>query len=159
MVTPAAQRYRHLRRRQLDDLLKPLASLTSMKVPAKGWIHEIRHALGMSGTQLAARLRIAQPSLVDLEQSELKKSITLRTLEKAAAALGCRVVYAIVPPESLEHILATRARDVAVRLVDRLSHSMALEQQEVSHREREQQIKEIVEELVRTLSKELWGEP
>jgi predicted DNA-binding mobile mystery protein A len=136
-----------------------LASLAETKIPAKGWIREIRQALGMSGTQLASRLGITRPSLVDIEEGEVKKSVTLKTLDKVAAALGCKVVYAIVPPESLQRSLEERAHQVAVRIVERLSQTMALEEQQVTSRERDRQIKEIADELVRTLSKELWAEP
>jgi transcriptional regulator with XRE-family HTH domain len=55
----------------------------------------------MSSAQLAQRLKIKQPSLVDLEKSEAKGSIELATLRRVAEALDCTLVYALVPNKPL----------------------------------------------------------
>lgn len=112
----------------------------------------------MTSTQLAERLGISRPSLIDMENSEAQRSVTIKSLDRAADALNCRVVYALIPNGSLEEIVQTRARAVATKLVERISHSMALEDQKVSKRERDQQIEELADELVRELPKQLWQE-
>ena len=86
----------------------------------------------MSTAQLAKRLRIKQPSIVALEQSEAKGAIELETLRRVAAALDCTLVYALVPNKPLESILRDRARAFARRRLQPVEHSMLLEDQKVT---------------------------
>ena len=83
------------------------------EIPEGGWIREIRAALGMSGRQLAARMGLSQSAVSQLEQSELDGRVQLETLGRAAAALDCDLVYALVPRTSLEETVRTRARVLA----------------------------------------------
>ena len=64
----------------------------------------------MSTAQLAKRLGVRQPSIVDLERSEEKGSIELATLRRVAEALDCSLVYAFVPNQPLEMTIRARAR-------------------------------------------------
>ncbi|VAX03953.1 hypothetical protein MNBD_GAMMA20-319, partial [hydrothermal vent metagenome] len=88
---------RAVARRQLDKRLNLLRDSESFVRPSRGWIKAIREALGMTTTQLAKRLGVVQSRTVAIEQAEAKGSITLNSLEKAANALDCRLVYALVP--------------------------------------------------------------
>jgi len=101
--------------------------------PPKGWVRAIRDALGMSTRDLADRMEIAQPSVVALEASERAGTIRLETLERAAAAMGCELVYALRPRDSgqLEQLVRERAGDVALRDFAPVTHTMALEGQPV----------------------------
>ena len=148
----------HLRRRQLDEIFSFLPPASITKPPPHGWIAEIRQVLGMSRADLAGRLGMSHQGLERIEANETKRTITLQTLEKVASALGCRITYGLVPEDPLEKILHVQARKVATKMMARLSHTMALEDQKVSKKERESQIEEITSELVQTLSKELWGD-
>lgn len=51
-----------------------------------------------------------------------------------------------------------RAVDAAQRLLDRVDHTMALEAQEPDEGFRARRVQEMADELVRTLSRELWDE-
>jgi predicted DNA-binding mobile mystery protein A len=117
--------------RQLDQRFSALRPLAKSQRPAKGWIRAIRDGLGMTSAQLARRLEIAQPSAIELEQSEANSRITLRSLERAAEALGCRVVYALVPEKPLEETLRERAKLVAGKRAAMVEHTMRLEDQVV----------------------------
>jgi len=97
-------------RSQLDERFRELSPAKRYAVPVRGWIKGIREALGMSTAQLAKRLGIKQPSLVELEQSEAKGSIELATLRRVAEALDCTLVYAFVPNKPLESTIRDRAR-------------------------------------------------
>ena len=46
-------------------------------------------------------MKVHQPRIVELEKAEAKGNITMQSLERAAEALGCRVVYALVPLKPL----------------------------------------------------------
>ena len=100
--------------------------------PVKGWIRAIREALGMTAEQLANRLGVKQPTLHELEQSEVKGSIELATLRRVAAALDCTLVYALVPRHSLEEMVRAFSR----RRLAPVEHSMLLEDQQVRARRR-----------------------
>jgi predicted DNA-binding mobile mystery protein A len=112
--------------------------------PVRGWVKAIREGLGMSSAQLAKRLGIKQPSLFDLEQSEMKGTIELATLRRIAQSLDCTLIYALIPNKPLETRVQDRARALARRRLAAIGHSMALEDQKVSDKETEMQIDEIV---------------
>jgi len=123
---------RHRARHKLDQRLSGL-SPERLAPPPKGWIRAIRDSLGMTGSQLAARLKIRPPSLVDLEKSEATGAIQLKTLSRVAEALDCTLVYALVPKTSLEDAVQTRARKIALRDLKRVAHTMKLEDQSVEN--------------------------
>jgi len=147
-----------LRRRQLDRLFSEPISLRAVPQFRRGWIREIREALGMSATQLAARMGISQPTAAKLEKAEAAGKVSLPSLHRAAEALGCRVVYAFVPETTLEARLAVRAEEVARRLVSRVAHTMRLEAQGGGSAEEQAQTAALAADLIRTLSRELWSE-
>jgi predicted DNA-binding mobile mystery protein A len=72
--------------------------------PQKGWIRAVRNALGLTAQQLADRMGVSQPTVQRLESSETRDAIQLSSLRKAAAALDCRLVYALVPREGLDEV-------------------------------------------------------
>lgn len=100
----------------------------------------------MTTAQLATRLRVKQPSVVALEQSEAKGSIELATLRRVAEALDCTLVYALVPRKPLEASLRDRARTFARRRLEPVEHSMLLEDQKVTPKESEAGLDEVVRE-------------
>jgi predicted DNA-binding mobile mystery protein A len=133
-------------RLQLDERFRELGPTKRYASPVRGWIKAIREALGMSTAQLAKRLGIKQPSLVELEQSEAKGTIELATLRRVAEALDCTLVYALVPNKPLEAIVRDRARTFARRRREPVEHSMLLEDQKVTAKDAEARLVEIVRE-------------
>ena len=101
----------------------------------------------MSTAQLAQRLRIKQPSLVALEQSEAKDTIELATLRRVAAALDCTLVYALVPNKPLEKMVRDRARTFARQRREHVEHSMLLEDQKVSTKNAQARLDDIIREI------------
>ena len=74
-------------RTSLDQRLAPVRiQADALAAPRTGWIRAIREALGMSATQLARRMGVAQPTLTKLEQSEAADRIQLDSLRRVAAA-------------------------------------------------------------------------
>lgn len=136
-----------LGRRSLDRLLTPYRKAATRR-PPKGWIRAIRDALGMTAEQLADRMHITQPSVQRLEISEAEDTIQLKTLKRAAEALGCELVYALVPRQTLGETYDLAARKVALRELGRISHSMALEDQAVDDEDDDERLRRyIAEEL------------
>jgi predicted DNA-binding mobile mystery protein A len=121
-------------RSRLDRRMKKFGPVRRFAPPVRGWIKAIRAALGMSSAQLAKRLRIAQPTVVALEQSEAKGTIQLATLRRVAEALDCTLIYALVPNKPLETMVRDRARLFARRRLGPVEHSMLLENEAVPRR-------------------------
>lgn len=129
MRYPQAEQSRQL----LDAALRAdNATLARLGRPTLGWIRTIREALQMPQRELARRLGVSQPSVQALERREVSGSITLETLERAADALGCDLVYAMVPRRSLEDVLHEQAEKVARIHWRAVEQTMALEDQPVS---------------------------
>lgn len=97
--------------------------------PHGGWVRAIRDALGMSAADLGDRMGLSQARVSQIEAGELDRSITLGTLERAADALGCDVVYALVPRLPLEQMVQEQALAKARQRLAPVAHSMALEDQ------------------------------
>ena len=100
----------------------------------------------MSTAQLAKRLGVRQPSIVDLERSEEKGSIELATLRRVAEALNCSLVYALVPNQPLEMTIRERARALVRRRRRPIEHTMLLEDQGVAAPVTERQVDDIIRE-------------
>ena len=130
----------------LDERFKELGAVRRYAVPVRGWIKAVREALGMTTAQLAKRLKVKQPTVVAIEQSEAKGSIEMATLRRVAEALDCTLVYAFVPNKPLETMVRDRARLFARRRRGPVEHSMLLEDQAVTGKDAEKRLDEIVRE-------------
>lgn len=133
-------------RSYLDDRMRKTASAQHLAVPFGGWIKAVRVALGLTTRQLADLLKVKQPSVVALEQSEARGSMELATLRRVAAAMNCTVVYALIPNKPLEEMVRDGARAYARKRRGPIEHSMLLEDQAVTERDLEAEIDQIVRE-------------
>ena len=122
----AAQARRELDRKFISANVEPVRAR-----PRFGWIRAIRGALGMSQRVLAERLDITQPSVANLERSELEGGITMGKLAEVARALDCTLFYALVPNTSLEETVQRQARRVAADTLGYVGVTMELEGQAV----------------------------
>ena len=132
-------------RRRLDDRYEALRPLAGAERPNKGWIRAVRDALGMSSTELAARMGVSQQVVSEIERSERLATARLETLARAANAMECDLFYSLVPRRSLEETVRARARRKAVRHLDHVGHHGRLESQEVSTQEFAAQVEELTD--------------
>ena len=140
--------FRRLRLEQLERALKPFLAAKDSPRPQKGWIRAIREATGVTVRDMAKRLRKAPSVAAHLEGSEAEYRITLGSLRDAADALGCQLVYALVPKSgSIQELAEERARAKATENVRAVEHSMALEDQAVGR------VPEKIEEETRRILK------
>ena len=120
-------------RRALDRRLAPMRPvLTQTTAPRGGWVRAIRESIGMSLSDLAARMGTTGTTALRMEAAEREDRIQLGTLRRAADALGCDLVYALLPRQPLEDMVNERARVKAAVLLARVGHSMLLEDQQVT---------------------------
>ena len=152
------KKYKKLIRQQLETTLQKFRLLLDIPMPPKGWIRAVRDSLGMNGRQLADRLNVTRQRAALIEKDELAGSATLKTMRRVAESLDCVFVYALVPRMSLEHTVHERARQVVKKRLARVSHTMMLENQELSDSDQEQALNDMVKELIETQPSTLWDE-
>ena len=117
-------------RELLDTHFAEWQPLRNIARPSHGWVRAVREALGMSAAVLAARLGVTPGAVIRLEQSEAADRIRLDTLRRAADALGCDLVYLVVPRRPLTTVVRERARQLAHYQVAAVEQTMLLEDQE-----------------------------
>lgn len=143
-------------RTRLDERLEVLRPADRFKAPPKGWVRALRDALGMTGAQLGARMGIRPQTVETIEKSEAAGTIQLNTLRRAAEALDCTLVYALVPNTSLEAMVNARARKIAMRELQRVAHTMRLEAQGTDDAHLETRIQAYIRG--RLSERDLWNE-
>ncbi|MDX8495322.1 mobile mystery protein A [Mesorhizobium sp. VK22B] len=144
-------------RLRLDERLSVLKPEDRFRPPPKGWMRAIRDAIGMTGVQLAARLGVRPQTVEAIEKSEASGSVQLSTLRRAAEAMDCTLVYALVPNSSLENAVHQRARKIAIRALQRVAHTMRLEAQETGDAGMEARIEAYIRDVLK--DRDLWNEP
>lgn len=110
----------------------------------------------MTTAQLGKRIGVTQSRAFDIEKAEVSGKITLDSLERAAKALDCRVVYALVPRQPLETLAEERALKKARSRLQSTSHSMALEAQSVDSEDAKAQVKKLARRLLEKPGSDLW---
>lgn len=149
---------RAVARKQLDNRLDFLRDSDALMRPPRGWIKAIREALGMTTSQFAERMGFSQPRAVGVEKAEREGAITLDTLERAARALDCKLVYTFVPRKPLQELIEDRARSIARKRLSITGHHMALEAQSVSMEDHNEQLKQVVRQIVDKAGSDIWKE-
>jgi predicted DNA-binding mobile mystery protein A len=128
--------FRKLRIEQLERALQPFLAARDLPRPQRGWVRAIREASGLTVRGLAKQLyrtsQVTPSRVAQLEKSEAEYRITLGSLRDAADALGCQLVYALVPKSgNIQELLERDARAKAAENVRAVEHTMALENQAV----------------------------
>lgn len=147
-------------RQQYQTIVDRAAShATALRLPPEGWLRTVRKALGMSGAQLARRMGVTRARIAKAEQAELSGSVTLKSLQAAANAMGCRFVYAIVPAQTtVENLIQAQARKKALALVGTASTHMALESQALPDAQIAQEIERVAREILHDMRSDFWDD-
>lgn len=90
-------RDRTLARRKLDVEMQPYRRAGMAKNPTNGLLRAVRQALRVPVAEIAQKLGVQRTAVFDLEMREPKNTISLRSMSRMAQAMGCKVVYGIVP--------------------------------------------------------------
>ncbi|MAF84044.1 MAG: mobile mystery protein A [Gammaproteobacteria bacterium] len=149
---------RVLARKNIDKRLIELRNSQGLIRPPRGWIKAIREALGMNSKQLAKRMGVSQPRASEIEKNEVVGSLTLDTLQRAANALECQLVYAFIPREPLQDLVEERANKLARTRLQATSHSMALEDQSIDEADAQSQLNDLIKKLAENEGSVLWEE-
>jgi predicted DNA-binding mobile mystery protein A len=126
--------FRQLRLRQLDRALSAYTPARGSVRPRSGWLSAIREARGIPLRQIAATLAVSPQAVQKLQISEANESISLKRLRQAAEAMGCELVYALLPRSGkLTDAAQERAHERASERVLAAEHTMLLEDQAAGH--------------------------
>jgi predicted DNA-binding mobile mystery protein A len=135
------------------------ASLTDLKIPPEGWLRTVRSALGMSGAVLARKMGVTRARVTQAEHAELTGGVTLKSMQAAAEAMGCRFVYAIIPlPERIEDLITAQARRKAMAIVGTASKHMALEDQALPADKNAQEVERLTRDIAREMPPDFWSD-
>jgi predicted DNA-binding mobile mystery protein A len=91
-----------------------------------------------------------------MERGESRGTIQLSTLKRAAEALNCDLVYALVPRESLAKSVRVQAEKRAAKMMAPIEHTMKLEDQSVPKYLTEESREELIAAWQRKIG--LWSE-
>jgi predicted DNA-binding mobile mystery protein A len=130
--------------------------LRNLHQPKGGWLALLRHALGMSGARVAARMGVSRNAIYQAERNEREGAITIAQMRKIAEAMNAEFVYAIVPRGSVEDVIRAQARRKAEARVRRVSSHMALESQSLPSEQTRQRIEDLADELIRDMPPDFW---
>jgi predicted DNA-binding mobile mystery protein A len=143
--------------RQLDEKLLMFLQAGEVVPPASGWIFAFRYALNMSLRQLGQRLSITPQSVKEIEEREKRGTISVKVLQQVASALNMKFFYGFIPEDgTIEAMIEKRATELAVKIVERTSIHMNLEDQAVSEERLKKAINEKAWEIMYDLPKQLW---
>ena len=120
--------------RGLDQHIAALqAARTAARRPVHGWLRAIRESTALTQTALAAKLGLTRQSYAALETSEARGAISLSSLQRAAEAMDCELVYFLVPRAAVATSFTALAahHDPARAHLLATEHSMSLEGQAV----------------------------
>jgi predicted DNA-binding mobile mystery protein A len=148
--------FNNLRLEQLQTALLAYRALVAKRVPSRGWLKEIREAIGRTERQQAERLGITGPTLHKSEKAEADERITLAQLRKMADGLDCDLVYALVPRKPLTEVVSDRAKQLAKEDVYGVAHTMSLEDQRPTDERIQKQVSRRADELLRGKWSDLW---
>ncbi len=106
---------RRLLRKKLDMEMRFYRLAGREKEPTNGLLTAVRQALKVPLKEIAGLMEIGESNVFELEERERTGSITLRSLGRIADAMGCKVVYGVIPlnGKTLEDLAEERLwRDV-----------------------------------------------
>ena len=143
---------RVLQIRALDKKTSDLKSAKNIVPQSSGWIKTVREAIGMTVSQLAARLGVTQPRITKMESNE--DNLKLSTMKKAAEAMNCEFVYYFKPRTTFQNLVDEQAQKKAVEVLKTVNVNMALENQEIAE---DKAVKDFASDLINKKIKQIWN--
>lgn len=84
---------------ELDDIGLAFRLCGSKVQRPDGWMRAVRQAIGVPVVELARRMGVRKTQIFRLEESERDGRVRMATLRRAATAMGCELVYALIPSQ------------------------------------------------------------
>jgi len=96
--------------RRLDAEMRVYRQAGRKKNPTNDLLRAVRQALCIPVKEIAGKMGVNRSGVFELEKSEVRNTINLGSLSRMAKAMGCKVVYGIVPKDgkTLERLAEER---------------------------------------------------
>ena len=108
---------------------------------------------------MANVIGLSQPRVALIEKGEIDGSISIKTLEKAAQGLGCRLVYVLVPEDSSLQKMRERQATKKARALNLYAEChMELEDQATDDSFRDETTTKIAEDYLRAWPRDFWDD-
>ncbi len=126
--------------RRVDEVLLAFRTARRAAVAAgmtgenESWLRMVRQAVGVPVDSVARRLGVTKHEVFRLEMAERSGRIVLATLKRAAEAMGCEVVYALVPREGSLADLAAAERAEQERAREKIKELEAQRVRDIEER-------------------------
>ena len=148
--------FRKILSRVISKKLQKFPKCVDVPVPPGGWLRAIRLATGMPASYPASKLGLTQQGFDALEKSEAAGGIALKSLKRAADAMDCDLVYAVVPRGggSVGAMIERQAVARARKQILPIAHSMRLESQGSKPGPK---VRELARKLAAHPSRALWS--
>ncbi len=104
------ERDRRIARLRLDEEMRPFRAAGKKGKLTGGLLRAVREALGVRLNEVSEKTGVRRSTVSDIERREVAQTITMRSLARMADAMGCKVVYGVVPMngKSLEDLAEER---------------------------------------------------
>jgi transcriptional regulator with XRE-family HTH domain len=104
------EKERTLARKRLDVEMRPFRRAVVEKKPTSGLLRAVRQTLRVPVAEIAKKMGVCRSVVLDLEAREPKNTVTLKSMSRMAQAMGCKMVYGIVPEggKTLEELAEKR---------------------------------------------------
>jgi len=142
------------KRASLTSGARAFPRMNANTMPRTGWVREIRTALGLSQSQLAARAGVSRATVQQMERAEGRRRITLASLDRLAHAMGCQVALAIVPKGGTLDDLRRRQANARAEVL--LQEKIKDNKSPPRPRELEQRKERLAAKLLRGSPRKLW---
>lgn len=110
----------------------------------------------MPARYLARKMDVESSTIKRYEDAEARGAISLKTLQRVAAALDCDLKYALVPKKTLPQAIQDQALLIAQEQLNAAAHTMTLKDQTTSLAEKELQMQEQAQALLNGSWRQLW---
>jgi predicted DNA-binding mobile mystery protein A len=85
-------------------------------IQQKSWLRSARQAQNLKGVDMAKRMDVSPARVSMMERDEARGAVTLKMMQKAAQALDCEFVYAVIPKKALKDNEKNQASKPRVRV-------------------------------------------
>jgi len=97
-------------RRKLDMEMRFFRMTAKEKKPTMNLLCTVRKVMGVPMKVMAREMGVNRSVIFRMEQGEVRGSISMNNLVRVAGALGCQLIYGIIPSDggTLEHMAHKR---------------------------------------------------
>jgi transcriptional regulator with XRE-family HTH domain len=88
---------REYARKKLDKELRYYRIAAKDEHPTQELLRTVRQLLGVPVEEIARELKVSKSVVFRLEASERRGRITFKSMTRVATAMGCKMVYALIP--------------------------------------------------------------